>query len=165
MKTKPSLAVLALCMGLSASVLANDEHHPEKAAGGPAATTDKSAAKPASEGVKKLEANVAKMQKQVQQIAKAKNDKERNRLLDEHMKTMRDNMMAAKDMHGDMEGCSMMEGMMGGKGGMGMGGMSGGGKPSGMTDDRMDRMEMRLDMMEQMMKGSGAGGMPGMDKR
>jgi hypothetical protein len=172
MKTKISLAVLALCMGLSAPVLANDEHHPEKAQGGQATSAEKRASKPAGEGIKALQANVDKMQKQVQQIAKAKNDKERDRLLEEHMKTMRDSMMTAKGMHADMDGCPMMEDMMGGKGGKGgMGGMSWGGgassgKSSGASDDRMDRMEKRMDMMEQMMKGSGSGGgMSGMERR
>lgn len=162
MTTKISLAVLALCMGLSAPTFANDAHHPEKAQGGKAATSEQ--AKPATEGVKALQSNVAKMQKQVQQIAKAKNDKERNRLLEEHMKTMHDSMMTAKGMHEGMEGCPMMDDMKGGKGGMGMGGMSGGDKAPGSSDERMDRMEKRMDMMEQMMKGSGGGGMSGMGK-
>lgn len=124
MQTRISLSVLMLCMALSVPVLADDAHHPEKAPGGQAATAEKPAPKPAADGVKALQANVDKMQKQVKQIAKAKSDKERDRLLDEHMKTMHDSMMTAKGMHAGMDGCPMMEGM-GCKGGTGLGGMPG----------------------------------------
>lgn len=74
-------------------------------------------------------------------IAKTKDAEERQKLLQEHMQTMRDNMMASKS----MMGCPMMkDGMMGG--GMGM---MGGGETGASPDAMMNRMQM---MMAQMAK-------------
>lgn len=162
--TKASLVALALCMSLATAAFANDAHHPEKAQGGKAAPAveAKVADAPQNSAVNTLQSNVAKMQTQVRRIAKAKSDEERARVVDEHMHTLHQSMMAAKGMHDDMEGCSMMDGMMGSK--SGMGGMSAGAKSAASADERMERMEKRMDMMEQMMKHSSGEGMPGMDK-
>ena len=68
---------------------------------------------------------------------------------DEHMHSLHEGMEMAKGMMSgmDMEHCPMMKGMMGGKG------MDGAGKSFGGHEERVDRMEKRMDMMEQMMKG------------
>jgi hypothetical protein len=73
----------------------------------------------------------------LKRIAKEKNEAERNRLLDEHMQTMRENMMLAGGM---ASGCPMM--------GSGMGMMMG---PGDMME-RMQQMEKRMDMMQMMLE-------------
>lgn len=173
MKTKFSvLTAMALSLALSAPVFANDEHHPEKTAAGQsavpakpapvAATPAPVAAKSSGIAIKTLQNNVAKQQKQLQKIAKAKTGDERQQLMADLMKTMHENMMMAKGMMDGMESCPMMDGMMSSKGGMGMMGTD---KPVSGADDRMNRMEKRMDMMERMMKDGGSSGMsPGMVK-
>lgn len=168
MTPKTSTAVaIALCLGLSAPVFANDAHHPEKEQ----AATTPSAAPPASvapqkteaQSIKAMQDNVVKMQKQLSRIAKAKSDEEREKLMTEHMQTLHESMMMAKGMQEGM-GCPMMDGMMSGKGEMGMGKPGTEGQ-SVSPGDRMQRMEMRMDMMEKMMKpGMGGDMAPGAAK-
>lgn len=116
-KSNPAnLAILALCLGLSATVSANDEHHPEqKAAGAPAATAR--VAKPAdaqAAQAKALENNAAKLQAQARKIAKTKPGPERDKLIAEHMHSMREGLAMAGGMTPGMamEGCPMMGGSM-----------------------------------------------------
>jgi hypothetical protein len=92
---------------------------------------------------------VKKMQGQLDRVAKAKTDEERQKAMAEHMQTMQENMKMARGMQAGMMGCPMMEGgMMGGKGGMGM---MGGNSPDAMAK-HMERMEKRMDMMQMMME-------------
>ncbi|MBU1603275.1 MAG: hypothetical protein KKA74_14780 [Gammaproteobacteria bacterium] len=147
------LAGLIASMSLATALpaVADDAHHPEQAAASQSAQT-----------IKGMQANVRKMQTQLERIAKAKTDDERQKAMAEHMRTMQENMQMASG----MMGCPMM-GMMGqggmgmmGQGGMGMmgqGGMMGSGGPMGGADDRMQQMEKRMDMMEMMMKSGGQG--------
>jgi hypothetical protein len=110
-----------------------------------------------------MQDNVKKMQPQLDRIAKAKTDAERQKAMAEHMQTMQENMSMARGMQaGMMMDCPMMEGGMMGKGGMGMMGkggmgMMGGGPGMAGSDDmmakRMDMMEKRMDMMQMMMQG------------
>lgn len=148
MTIKTSLTVLALCVGLSAPALAIDEHHPEKAVGAKPAEAGAPASK-SSADAKALEANAAKLQAQAKRIGKAKPGPERDKLVAEHMHSLREGMEMARGMMSGMkmEGCPMMKGMPGGMG------MQAAGEAEGSTSERMDRMEKRMDMMEQMMKG------------
>lgn len=145
MNAKTRLATLALGLGLTVPALANDEHHPEKAAG---ASTTATAPAPNADA-KAIEANAAKLQAQAKRIARTKPGPERDRLVAEHMRSLHESMEMAKGMMSgmDMENCPMMEGMMGAKG------VDGAGKPSGGYGERMDRIEKRMDMVEQMMRG------------
>ena len=142
------LLITTACVLTFASwnVLAVDEHHPDQvqSAKAPAEDTGKT--------VQKMQGNVKKMQSQLNRIAKTKDVKERQKLLQEHMHTMQENMMASKGMMGDGMDCPMMkDGMMGG--GMGMMGGQGGGAdmPPDAMMNRMQMMEKRMDMMQMMM--------------
>lgn len=134
---KPRNAVLATAIVASLFVVpafADDAHHP--------AESGQEARKAPDKAIKSMRDNVAKMKKQLDAIARAKTDEERNKLIAEHVMTMRENMMMAREM-GDGMNCPMT------KGGM-MGGMGTGDKPS-TPEERMDRMEKRMDMMQMMM--------------
>ena len=148
MNAKTKLAILALSLGLSAPVFADDAHHPEKAPGAKPAEATAPAPKPSTDA-KDLEANAAKLQAQAKRIAKAKPGPERDKLVAEHMHSLREGMGMAKGMMSGMkmEGCPMMESM---PGGMGMMGHGGEGQEAMMS--RMQQLEKRMDMMEQMLK-------------
>jgi hypothetical protein len=129
-------------------VLAVDAHHPDQKAG--------AAAPAAEQTIEKMQANTKRMQSQLEQMAKSKDPVQRQKLLQEHMQTMQENMMAGKSMMGGMMDCPMMkDGMMGG--GMGMMGGKGGMGASGGDDmmaKRMDMMEKRMDMMQMMIQSN-----------
>lgn len=152
---KIAMTAIAAALAFSAPVFADDAHHPEKAADA------RSAPAPLAPQVKKMQDNVKKMPAQLDRIAKARTDAERQKAIAEHMQTMQENMGMARGMQaGMMMDCPMMEGGMMGKGGMGMmgkGGMMGGGQGMAGADDmmakRMEMMEKRMDMMQMMMQG------------
>ncbi len=153
MASKLAMTAMAASLAFAAPVFADDAHHPEKAQEAKAAT-----ARP-EQTVRKMQDNVRKMQGQLDRIAKAKTDDERQKAMAEHMQTMQENMMMARGMQAGMMGCPMMEGGMMGKGGMGMmgGGMMGGGMgmmggPQAGGADRMQQLERRMDMMQMMME-------------
>jgi hypothetical protein len=100
-----------------------------------------------------------KMQNMMERLGKTKDPKERQKILEEHWKTMHEgmNMMMGR---GGMGRGMMMGGMgmMGSGGGMGPGGRMGPGGPMGqapmsqeMMNQRQRRMEQRMDMMQMMM--------------
>ena len=158
------LATLIASTSLATAMpaVADDAHHPERVQAtqsAPTQATAKATAKASEQTVKAMQKNVEKMQIQLDRVAKAKTDDERQKAMAEHMLTMRENMQMASGMQAGTMGCPMMGAM--GQGGMGM--MMGSGGPMGNTDDRMQQMEKRMDMMEMMMK-SGGQGMPGMGK-
>ncbi len=145
------MTVLAMSAALivTAPVLAQDEHHPERAGQGaptamaqpaPISSTD------AESRFEQARQQMKKMLAQMDKIHQTKDPKERQRLMTEHMQTMRDTMQA---MHG-MGGPMMMD-MMGGKG-MGDGKGPGAGGPGMSPDQRMNMMEDRMDMMQMMME-------------
>lgn len=148
---KRTLSIIAASMMLAFSAHAEEANQPEQKAD---AAVAKAAAQPRGEAIKKMQGNVKKMRSQLDLIAKAKTDEERQKLMAEYMQTMRENMMAAKGMLGEGAACPMMKG---GKGGMGMGGMGmmkgqgdeGHGHCTGM--ERMQKMEQRMDMMQMKM--------------
>ncbi len=107
MRTKISLPILCLCLGLSSAAFANDEHHPEKL------QTPAPAPLKQSGGINTLKSDVIRLRLQVQKIAKAKDDQERKRLVTEYMHTLHESMQTAEGIVGGMEGCPMMDEMSG----------------------------------------------------
>lgn len=160
------MAILVAALGLSAPVaLAEESHHTNAPA-----VASKDGTKAEAAAIGRMQDNAKKMQAQIDKIAKTKDAKERQRLLQEHMQTMQDSMMQGKQammmdcpMMGGQGGMGMMgQGgmgmMMGGQGGQGMGGPAMGGQ-GGMGPDammeRMQKMEQRMDMMQQMLQKGG----------
>ena len=98
-----------------------------------------------------VDANMKKMQEQMDKIGTTTDPKERQKLMQVHMQTMQENMKAMRAMGDpmkmdDKKGGGMMGGMGAKKGGMKDGDMK---DRQEMTEKRMDMMQM---MMEQMMK-------------
>jgi hypothetical protein len=137
MKHHTILAAMMLASGalVLQPALADDAHHPDQKAGAAAPAADQT--------IQKMQANTKKMEDQLEKMAKSKDPKERQQLLQQHMQTMMQNAAMAKGMMG-MD-CPMMSG------GMGMGMMGGGGPQDPMTN-RMEMMEKRMDMMQTMME-------------
>lgn len=141
---KSTLTAMAATLIVVAPAYAVDEHHPEQ----------KTAAAQAPEkAVDKMQQNATKMQVQLDRIAQATDPQERQKLLMEHMQTMRENMMLGQQMAmGGNVDCPMHGMMGGGMGMMGSGGMMGhGGQGPGHHDamvERMQQMERRMEMME-----------------
>lgn len=146
-------ALIASTSLATAPAMADDAHHPERAQAVQSAPRQ-ATAKSSEQTVKAMQANVKKMQIQLDRIATAKTDDERQKALMDHMQTMQESMQMVRGMQSGMTGCPMM-------GTMGQGGMMMGSGNS--TEGRMQQMEKRMDMMEMMMK-SGGQGMPGMGK-
>ena len=127
MKCHTLFATLMLSTLAMQPVLADDVHHPDQKAPVAAPTTEQT--------IQKMQANTKRMQSQLEQVAKSKDPSQRQKLMQEYMQTMQENMMAGKS----MMGCPMMkDGMMGG-------GMAG---QDDMMTKRMDMMEKRMDMMQ-----------------
>ena len=145
---KRSTALIATLMWAAMAmqpVLAEDAHHPDQKADAAAPSAERT--------IEKMQANTKRMQSQLEQMAKTQDPAQRQRLLQEHMQTMQENMMAGRGMMGGgMMDCPMMQGgmMSGGMGMMGPG-MSG---SDDMMARRMDMMEKRMDMMQMMMQGN-----------
>jgi len=147
-----AMTALAVALTFGSPAFADDAHHPETAASAAKTMPAKPAVKNPAPTVQKMQDNVKKMQPQLDRIAKAKTDEERQKAMADHMSTMQENMMMARSMQADAMGCPMMDDMgkgMMGKGGMGM--MMGGAKAEG-APDHMQQMEKRMDMMQDMMK-------------
>ena len=149
-----TLTALAAALMLATPAFANDAHHPGKTA---EAAQAQPAASNTRQTVQKMQGNVKKMRTQLDRMAAAKTDEQRQKAMAEHMQTMHENMMMARSLQPDMMSCPMMDGMgkgmmdqdgMGQGGGMGM--MGGRAQPDG-ASERMDKMEKRMDMMQQMM--------------
>lgn len=136
---KLTLTTLVATLTIAVPAFANDAHHPE----GAPATKVVFSAKDAAPVVQKMQDNVTKMKAQLERIAKAKTDDERQAAVMEHMKTMQDNMQMAQGMMGGMKDCPMM----GGGAGPGMSG----------PGDRLQNMERRMDMMQMKMEQMGRG--------
>lgn len=100
MRTKYLLAAACLA-ALAGAAFAEDAHHPGQA--------DKPAAKPAPGmmNMGKMSQTMQRMQEQMKQIQAASDPKERQRLLEEHMKTMQEAMPMMAGMK-DMQGCMGM---------------------------------------------------------
>lgn len=155
MKHHTLFAALMLSALAMPPAFAEDAHHPDQKAGAAAPAADQT--------IQKMQANTKRMQGQLEQMAKSKDPARREKLLQEHMQTMQENMMAAKSMMGGMMDCPMMKdgmmgggmGMMGGKGGMMGHGMQGGAAAQDdMMGKRMEMMEKRMDMMQKMIESN-----------
>ncbi|HVK54983.1 MAG TPA: hypothetical protein VM532_08135 [Burkholderiales bacterium] len=147
---KTFLLALPLCLSLaSGPVWSEDAHHPDeqkktasgtvKSAAASSAKTDKVADKqqiPMQENMKKMQAQMAK-------IHQTTDPKERERLLQDHMQTMREAMQSMRGMGG-----GMMMGMMNG----GMAGRSAQQNAAPGNNAMERRMDMMQMMMEQMME-------------
>ena len=139
--------VAGLLMGTS-MVYADDAHHPGKP--GQTGNVTASASTESDSTVQKMQENMKKMRAQLDKIQKTKDPELRQKLMMEHMQTMHDNMMMGRQMmtgtcsmkNGEMMG-PMMHGMMD----EGDAGIS----PDAMMD-RMSKMEKRMDMMQMMME-------------
>lgn len=150
-----AVTAIAASVALASPVFADDAHHPEKTAAA------KPSAEQSSQTIKGMQDNVKKMRAQLDRAAKARTDSERQSAMAEHMRTMQDHMAMAHSMGGGMAmGCPMMGQGMGMMGMGRMGGSSASDVPSAATDDRLQRMERRMDMMEQMMKQQGGNPTP-----
>lgn len=141
----------------AAPAFAVEEHHPDEATKPQAAAPAKAAAQDVEKTTQRMKDNLKKMEGQVEKIRKARDPAERERLLQEHMQSMRENMMMGQSLAAGPGAMGMMGGgmmdqcmrMMGGPGGMGM--MGGGAGPEAMMG-RMQQMEKRMDMMQMMME-------------
>lgn len=133
------IAVACITTLASWSARAVDEHHPDQVQ--PAKASAAESVKP----VQKMQENLKKMQGQLDRIARTKDEKARQKLLQEHMQTMRENMMASMGMMGGMMDCPMMSGS-------GMGMMGGSGMAPDAMMNHMQMMEKRMDMMQMMME-------------
>ena len=148
--------VLSIALSGTSAVWAEDSHHPERAG------TDKAkpvvrkadkpqAASPASEKqFEQARQQMKKMLAQMNAIRQTKDPKERQRLMDEHMQTMRDTMQAMHGMGGPMM-MDMMGKQEGSGGGMGKP-MDGNGAAGMNPGQHMEMMEKRMDMMQMMME-------------
>ncbi|VCJ27879.1 conserved secreted protein [Burkholderia pseudomallei] len=154
MKTRIALLIASAAFVAAANVQANDAHHPTTTGTQGSATTSKSAttaqAGPAAQTERFEEARrqMQKMMAQMDQIRQTKDPAERQKLMDEHMRTMQDTMQSMHAMGGPM----MMD-MMGQQ--QGMGGVpshSQSGKRGSGMNERMEMMERRMDMMQMMME-------------
>jgi len=135
------VGVSAAAFLIAAPGFGQDAHDSNHAEDKGAATVPKAVSKAKPDAKSKSKANsqnqammdsMKTMQDQMEKLRAATDPKERQRLMQEHMKTMRDTMAA---MHG-MLGTAM-----------------GGGMGTGMTQRRMDTMQM---MMEQMIEHQSA---------
>ena len=157
MKCQPFLASLMLASGslLVQPVLADDAHHPEKAAA--------QAPAPAQSTTPAAQDRMQMMRSRMMEIRSTKDATKRMQMMEAQMKDMEAMLQDPKlgcpmaGGQGGMMGSGM--GMMGGQGGMGMMGQRASGQQgmSGQDDmmmKRMDMMEKRMDMMQIMMQKS-----------
>jgi hypothetical protein len=125
-----ALSAIAVSLALAMPAFAEESHHPAQPGGAP--TTQ---AQADGKTVQKMQDNLGRMHTQLQRLAKAKTADKRQKLMDEHMKTMQENMGMATGMQSGMMDCPMMQGGMG---------MMGQGKVS-----QHDMMSKRMEMMMQ----------------
>ena len=144
MKSSSRFAVVTLLgVALTAPVaFSDDAHHPDQQATPAAGAAPQPPAKDPEKVIKQMKDNTDKLRTQVDNIAKTRDPAERQKLMQEHMQTLRTSMTTAGGMMGGgmMMDCPMMGQMMGG-------GMSG-----DMMMQRMQQMEKRMDMMQMMME-------------
>lgn len=134
-----SAVVIVLASTLAGSALADDRHHPPGMSG-------------AMPPVEQMQKNLKSMEAQLDRIAKAKTDAEREAAMAEHMQSMRAQMSMAKGQPGAMVDCPMSGGGAA---------MMPGAPMSGDMGPRMHQMEQRMDMMQMMMQRMMGGSGPG----
>jgi len=148
-----AVVVVSLCLSAPAA-WAVDEHHPEQQGAPAAGAAPQPPVKDPDKALKQMKENADKLRAQVDKIAKTKDPAERQKLIQEHMQTLRASMATAGGMMGGMgggPGAGMGTGMMGGGMMMDCPMMGGGMQGEGMMQ-RMQQMEKRMDMMQMMMQ-------------
>ena len=103
-----TLSAIAASIVLAMPALADDAHHPAQPGGAPTAQ-----AQPDGKTVQKMQNNLGRMRTQLERLAEAKTAEERQKIMDEHMQTMQENMGMARGTQAGMMGCPMMQGRMG----------------------------------------------------
>jgi hypothetical protein len=146
---KIAMATLAVTLAFATPAFADDAHHPENAAAVSSAPA-KSESNISAQTLKRLQENVRQMPSQIDRIANAKTDEERQKAMLEHMQSMQQNMAMMRSMQSGMMACPMMEGGMGM--GMGMMGEAQSGTQSVASAERMQQMENRLNRMQTMIE-------------
>jgi hypothetical protein len=99
----------------------------------------------------KMQEQMRTMEEQMQRLRNTTDPAERKKLMDEHMELMQEHMTLMRSMGGPMMGGGMMGGEKG-PGMMGQGGPPKSGAPAAVPDERMRRMEERVDMIQLMME-------------
>jgi len=157
---KLGIAVVCAAWLLAVPVAwAADEKRPDQSAG-PAAAAPSVSAKDTEKALQQMKQNADKLRAQMDKILKTKNPSDRQKLIQEHMQTLRASMTTAAGVMGGRPGsggmmgsgmmgggtmdCPMMSGMMGG---------AGGGAANQAITDRLNQMEKRLDVMQMMLEG------------
>ncbi len=148
MKNLTLVVAMTVPLLMASAASAVEEHHPDQkpAATAPAAPRD------AEKAVQQMGENVNKLRAQMDKILKTKEPAERQKLVQEHMQTLRASMTTAAAAMGGMPGPG---GMMGGGMMMDcpmMGQMMGGGMMGEQMMQRMQQMEKRMDMMQMMLE-------------
>jgi len=151
MKNLAFVVVLTVPLLVASAASAVDEHHPDQKPTAAAPTAPKDAEKT----VQQMGENVNKLRAQMDKIQKTRDPAERQKLVQEHMQTLRASMTTAGSMMGAGPGGGMGMGMMGGDMMMDcpmMGQMKGGGMMGEQMMQRMQQMEKRMDMMQMMLE-------------
>ncbi|RQP27733.1 hypothetical protein [Burkholderia ubonensis] len=151
MKTRIATCIVSFALLAAANAQANDAHHPDaaaqKSAAAPKAATPGQSAQ-STERFENVRRQLQKMLAQMDAIRETKDSAERQRLMDEHLRTMQETMQSMRAMGGPM--------MMGMMAPQGMGGaqnqMQSGKRGGAAMSERMDMMEKRMDMMQMMME-------------
>ena len=131
-----TLSLALVAVGATSWAAQHDQHKGHHPAG--SASTSKSTSGKTTPEMAQMDNQMKAMREMHDKMMAAKTPAERDALMAEHMKTMK-------------EGMGMMKGM-GGMGGMGgMSGTQAKGTPSDMTQ-RQSMMEQRMDMMQSMME-------------
>jgi len=156
---KLGIAVVCAAWLLAVPVAwAADEKRPDQSAG-PAAAAPSVSAKDTEKALQQMKQNADKLRAQMDKILKTTNPSDRQKLIQEHMQTLRASMTTAAGVMGGRPGsggmmgsgmmgggtmdCPMMSGMMGG---------AGGGAANQAITDRLNQMEKRLDVMQMMLE-------------
>lgn len=156
---KQGIAIVSAAWLLAVPVAwAADEQRPDQSAG-PAAAAPPVSAKDTEQALRLMKQNADKLRAQMDKILKTKDPSERQKLVQEHMQTLRASMATATGVMGGRPGSGGMmgSGMMGG-GTMdcpmlsGMMGGAGGGAANHAITDRLNQMEKRLDVMQMMLE-------------
>lgn len=148
MKNSTLVVVTAALMLVGPIALAVEEHHPDQkpAAAAPAPTPPRDT----EQAVQQMKQNTDKLRAQMDKILKTRDAAERQKLMQEHMQTLREGMVATAGAMGGGPGGGMGMGMMGG--GMMDCPMMSGEKSGDMVMQRMQQMEKRMDMMQMMLE-------------
>jgi hypothetical protein len=149
---KIAMVTLAVTLAFATPAFADDAHRPENAAA-VRTVPAKSENNISAQTLKRLQENVRQMPSQIDRIANAKTDEERQKAMFEHMQIMQQNMAMMRSMQTSMMACPMMEGGMG----MGMMGEAQFGTQSVASAERMRQMENRLNRMQTMIEKMASG--------